>query len=410
MRPILNHFSTDLNSYRNFVNFSSMGCEQFFKDSPISQIAQKAFVFLNLCLVGKEGGELFKGCRQESRLNREAWGPHLANILNIVAAASSVFYMVGYINTPLFILACSSRIIPYATNFFKGSAYTPLLKKLNSQNGGLSGLQLGITNLNIPLSSGLKRKMEALTEKEERFRSLYHRYENLLNQINDPKTRSRDTITTFWAENQTELLEEMRSTLKIVVEAIDSKDADEEEVLQRAREVAIQIVTRTSLGRLIEKIDTTPRENLYREMQESLKNLRNLDLLIQFGSFLLGIAYVSLLIVYNGVCPYEGLIYLSFFAYNIYEFWKERYVQLKPPSSLSNFKEFDQVGIALQIIKSKMKEVTELPSWVERCITLNQPSTQNSTGATGFPSDFLNSVKEFSITPLHSIRGLETNS
>lgn len=341
MSQVLAHFTTHINTYRSLANFSSMACEQYLKKTRISEYAQLFFILMNPCFGMKEVNDLKNHCISENSFTWEAWGPPLAHILNIATVVAPIFYMMGYTCAPVFIAACSSRIIPYATNFLKGSSYTPFLKTLNPQ--GFDWTEVRNTNLTASLPPHMKATLQELISNGSRFEAIYRRYEDFVREIRDPNIGTRDSITTFLEENRAELLEEMTTTLTQIVQDLDSIQADDEGAIEQG----IQMRLSVSLRRLAQEINVEPYQTLQQTMQESLEGLRNLDLLIQFVSFLLGILYVSLLIAYTGVVPYEGLIYLSFAVYALYDFFKERKIQAL---DLSATQEFQRLKIALETL------------------------------------------------------------
>lgn len=348
MSLALNHLSTHLNTYRNIANFSSMAGEKWFKESPVFAIAQQAFIALNGCFLGKEGVTLINRCQKKSDFTWETWGPRIAHILNIVAVACSFFYLLGYINTPLFILGCSSRIIPYATQFFQESSYAPLLEKIknlnppaSSENQPISNwfnpiqmlkkLQMGLTAPDPSYLFRLSEEIETLLAGEKKRAEIYRKFDQLIEAVKQPLLYTNDELLALLAENFlfgpnaiendpsiASLIARLQGDVQEIVQFINTYENQPNSIQLKITEIGERVKI---------AIDLTQNQGEIDQIKTNLQNLLQFDQLINLGGLILGIVYVVLLTAYCGPFPYEGLIYLLFSFYGIYDFWKSRNLQ-----------------------------------------------------------------------------------
>lgn len=369
---------TRLNTWRDIANFSSMACEKLLRKNAIVKIVDKSFIALNTCLFVKEGKSLVDRCiavKKKDVLTWKFWSPRIANILNIAALASSILYFMGYTNPYLFVIGCASRIVPYATNFFRQSRYTSIAARLegvtlegkvpsnpNKNRSIIDWLQPTQMlekikmALNAPNPTSVREEVDQLLQEWRGIKELQNIYATYITNIQVPSNKNAKPQTpsafnpqlkkTRLSEN---MLIEMRKGIKEVTDLIPQlKNVQGKELESNALQAKISEKIDEWDRKVIDLINLELYSPQVKKIANDLKKLLTLDDLINFSSLVLGIIYVSLLAYYYDQVPYEGAIYLLSLCYGAYDLWKEWNV-----SSLENqYKQLNNLKIDFSNLKA----------------------------------------------------------
>lgn len=369
---------TRLNTCRDIANFSSMACEKLLRKNVIVNIVHKSFIALNTCLFVKEGKSLVDRCiavKKKDVLTWKFWSPRIANILNIATLASSILYFMGYTNPYLFVIGCASRIVPYATNFFRQSRYTSIAARLegvtlegkvpsnpNKNRSIIDWLQPTQMlekikmALNAPNPTSVREEVDQLLQEWRGIKELQNIYATYITNIQVPSNKNAKPQTpsafnpqlkkTRLSEN---MLIEMRKGIKEVTDLIPQlKNVQGKELESNALQAKISEKIDEWDRKVIDLINLELYSPQVKKIANDLKKLLTLDDLINFSSLVLGIIYVSLLAYYYDQVPYEGAIYLLSLCYGAYDLWKEWNV-----SSLENqYKQLNNLKIDFSNLKA----------------------------------------------------------